>query len=237
MKKLIVSFLAVAFLVFFYSCKKDKKETPASPSYNYFPTEQGKFVVYNVDSIVHRTDDNQNDDSVSRYHFQIKDVIDSSFYDLEGKKRQVIVRYYKDSITDWTLRSVWSQLLTSSAGYRYEDNIAYHKLAFPINSRIKWNGNDMNTDLEEMYSYEDIHSNSQLSSTSFDSVATTLQFDSTITVLQIDETLVISRTYGEEIYAENVGLIFKERDELNYQGPQISSGTEFKMTVVDYGPR
>jgi hypothetical protein len=73
---------------------------------------------------------------------------------------------------------------------------------------------------------------------SFDSVTTTLQFDSTINVLQIDETLFIGRTYGVEIYAENVGLIYKERDELTYNGAQqISSGTEYKLTVMDYGPR
>lgn len=237
MKQLKFILSVVGILALFYSCKEDKITLPV-PSYNYFPTDYGRFVVYNADSIVHRTDDNNNDDSISYYHYQLKDVIDSTFPDLEGKKRQVILRYYKDSITDWTLRNVWSQLLSSSTAYRYEDNIAYHKLAFPISSSIKWNGNDMNTDVEELYSYQSIHSSSQVSSMSFDSVTTTLQFDSTINVLQIDETLFIGRTYGVEIYAENVGLIYKERDELTYNGAQqISSGTEYKLTVMDYGPR
>jgi hypothetical protein len=227
--KLLKFILPVAgILALFYSCKEDKITLPI-PSYNYFPTDYGRFVVYNADSIVHRTDDNNNDDSISYYHYQLKDVIDSTFPDLEGKKRQVILRYYKDSITDWTLRNVWSQLLTSSAAYRYEDNISYHKLAFPISSSIKWNGNDMNTDGEELYSYQGIHVSDSYNS---------FQFDSTINVLQIDEILFIGRTYGVEIYAENVGLIYKERDELTYNGAQqISSGTEYKLIVVDYGPR
>src|SRR3954469_17861716 len=104
MKKIALSLLALAMLVFYYSCKKDKVEDRVSPSYNYFPTEKGKYVEYNVDSIVHRTDDNNNDDSVSRNHFKLKDVIDSSFTDLEGKRRQIVLRYYSDSITSWTLR-------------------------------------------------------------------------------------------------------------------------------------
>jgi hypothetical protein len=219
-------FILFAFVVIF-SCKKDKKIIPSVPSYNYFPTQQGRFVVFDVDSVVHRTDDNDNDDSVSYYHFQIKDVIDSSYTDLEGKTRQVVVRYYSDSITTWTLRSVWSQLLTTSAAYRYEDNVAYHKLAFPINSSIEWNGNDKNTNDEEFYSYEDIHSSLSLNGN---------DFDSTITVLQIDELNFIERKYGKEIYAQNVGMIFHQRDELDFNGAgQVSSGTEYKMTVVDYG--
>jgi hypothetical protein len=237
MRKLL-PILFAALAVFVYSCKKDKRIIPTQASYNYFPTEYGRYVVYNVDSTVHRTDDNQNDDSVSYYHFQLKDVIDSSFTDLEGHVRQVVLRYYKDSTMDWTLRNVWSQLLTSSGAYRYEDNVTYHKLAFPLSSSIRWNGNDMNTLEEEEYEYEDIHVWTELTSLSYDSVSTTVQFDSTIVVLQIDDLNVIERTYGQEIYAENVGMVFHQRDELKLNGVgNISEGTEYKMTAIDYGPQ
>jgi hypothetical protein len=238
MTKYLLAFVVIA-VAFVSSCKKDKRITPASASYNYFPTEYGRWVVYNVDSIAHRTDDNNNDDSVSTYHFQLKDVIDSSFLDLEGKMRQVIVRYYRSSLNpNWTLRNVYSQLLTSAAAYRFEENVAYHKLAFPINSSIEWDGNDMNTGDEELYSYEDIHSFASITSESFDFVSTALDFDSTIAVLQIDELNFIERKYGKEIYAENVGMVFHQRDELSFNGAgQISHGSEYKMTVADYGPR
>jgi hypothetical protein len=231
-----LTILLVISLFLIYSCKKDKVGEPRPLSYHYFPTVQGTFVVYNVDSIVHRTDDNDNDDSVSEYHFKIKDVIDSSFTDLEGKTRQVVLRYYKDSITDWTLRSVWSQSLTTSAAYRYEDNVAYHKLAFPINSSIRWDGNDKNTEEEELYQYEDIHSAVSVTSVDYFSVSATLQFDSTITVLQRDDLYFIGSIYGKEIYAQGVGMIYHQRDELNFNGiGQVSTGTEYKMTAIDYG--
>jgi hypothetical protein len=122
---------------------------------------------------------------------------------------------------------VYSQLLTSSAAYRYEDNVAYHKLAFPINSSIKWDGNDMNTEDEELYEYEELHTANTFNS---------LQFDSTITVLQRDDLYFIGSIYGKEIYAAGVGMIFHQRDELNFNGVgQVSSGTEYKMVVIDYG--
>jgi hypothetical protein len=229
--------LFITLFAFAVSCKKDKRMSPTSASYNYFPTEYGRYVIYNVDSIVHRTDDNNNDDSVSNYHFQLKDVIDSSFQDLEGRTRQVVLRYYKDSIIDWTLRDVYSQLLTSSGAYKYEDNVTYHKLAFPINSSIRWDGNDQNTDEEELYQYEDIHTSTELTSLSYDAVVTNIQFDSTITVLQRDDVYFIGSVYGKEIYAENIGMIFHERDDLDFNGiGQVSSGTEYKMTAIDYGP-
>ena len=236
-QSLLLSVFAFAVLVF--SCKKDKIIKPSSPSYNYFPTEQGKYVIYNVDSVVHSTNDNNNDDSVSTYHFQLKYVVDSSFNDLERKRRQVLAIYYRDSLnTTWTIRNVWSQLLTSSSAYRYEDNIPYHRLAFPINTTIRWDGNDMNTYDEEQYEYEDIHSSSEMSSMDFNHVTTTLQFDSTITILQVDDLNFIEKIYGKEAYAENVGMIYHQRDELSFNGVgQISSGTEYKMTVQDYGPR
>jgi hypothetical protein len=235
----LLQILFVAFTVFIYSCKKDKRIIPVQASYHYFPTEYGKYVVYNVDSTVHRTDDQDNDDSISYFHFQLKYVIDSSFADLEGRTRQVVVCYYKDSTMDWTLRNVFSQLLTSSGAYTYEDNITYHKLAFPISSSIKWDGNDQNTNDEELYQYEDIHTSSELSSMSYDSVVTNIQFDSTIIVLQRDDVYVIGSVYGKEIYAENVGMVYHERDELEFNTSLnvTSSGTEYKMTAIDYGPR
>ena len=111
-----------------YSCKKESVEAPAL-SYNYFPTESGKYIIYDVDSIYHSETDNNNDDSVFSYHFQIKDKIDSSFIDLEGRLNQVRLRYHRDNDTlPWQLTEVWTQYLSSTSAYLTEENIKYHKL-------------------------------------------------------------------------------------------------------------
>jgi hypothetical protein len=219
---------AITMLIFsiLSSCGKESLEVP-SPSFNYFPTEQGKYVIFDVDSTVHSTNDNDNDDSVYHYHYQVKEVIDTAFTDGEGKQRQVVVRYYRtDSTQEWNFNIVWTQALTASSAYRWEDNIPYHKLSFPISQEIEWNGNDQNTQDEEMYHYTGIHA-----ALSYNS----LEFDSTVTVIQRDDNNFVERIFGKEVYAAGVGLIYRERNNLRKTSNIVVSGTEFRMTVNSYG--
>ncbi|MFZ7145283.1 MAG: hypothetical protein ACO1G6_08065 [Bacteroidota bacterium] len=209
-----------------FSCKKESVEIPTL-SYNYFPTEIGKYIIYDVDSIYHSETDNNNDDSVFSYHFQIKDKIDSSYIDLEGRVNQVRLRYHRDNDTmQWQLTEVWTQYLSSTSAYLTEDNIKYHKLSFPINSTISWNGNDSNTDDEEIYYYDYFHESDVLNG---------LSFDSTLSVIQIDENNFVETIYGNEKYAAGVGMIYKERNDLGKTNGQVVKGLEYKMVIVEFG--
>ena len=209
-----------------YSCKKESVEAPAL-SYNYFPTESGKYIIYDVDSIYHSETDNNNDDSVFSYHFQIKDKIDSSFVDLEGRVNQVRLRYHRNSDTlPWQLTEVWTQYLSSTSAYLTEENIKYNKLSFPINATITWNGNDSNTEEEELYYYDYFHESDVLNG---------LSFDSTLSVIQIDENNFVETIYGNEKYAAGVGMIYKEHNDLGKTNGQVVKGLEYKMVVVEYG--
>ena len=212
----------------FYSCKKESI-LPSSPSFNYFPIEAGKWVEYDVDSIFHAENDNNNDDSVYSYHFQVREEIDTSYADGQGRPTQVVLRYKRNTDLDpWTLTSVWTQTLSLSSAYRTEENVPYHKLAFPINNSTTWDGNDANTEEEEMYEYDDFH------------IARTiggLTFDSTLTVLQRDEDNYVERIFGKEIYATGDGMITKVRDDLEKRNGIVVKGLEYKMVMRDYGPR
>ena len=208
------------------SCRKETLE-PENFFYNYFPTVKGNYVCYEVDSIVHGTNDNGNDDSVYYYHYQVKDVIDTPFVDGEGIQRQVIVHYYReDSTEEWNINSVWSQSLTSASAYRWEENIPYHKLAFPVNYEIEWNRNDKNTLGEETYLYEGIHAHQ---------VYNGIDFDSTITTLFDPGANAVEKILGQEVYAAGIGLIYVRQLNLRMNHNDIESGTEFFMTVTSYG--
>ncbi|REJ82449.1 MAG: hypothetical protein DWQ44_12365 [Bacteroidetes bacterium] len=210
------------------SCKKDS-QIINSNSFNYFPTAKGTWVEYNVDSIYHGENDNNNDDSVYTFNFQIREIVDSTFLDGEGREVQVLIRYKRmNSSDEWRLVSVWTQRLSLTGAYRTEDNITYQKLAFPINSRISWDGNAANILSEELYSYESFHEENLVGSFSF---------DSTLTVLQVDEDNFVERIFGKEIYAVGVGMIFKQRDDLGKRNGLVVKGLEYKMTLRDYGPR
>lgn len=216
----------IIVLFFQLGCKKEKLLI-VSNTYNYFPIINGNWVEYTVDSIYHSENDNNNDDSVYAYHFEVREEIDSAFYDGSGRLNQIIKRYRRtNSLQNWNLSKVWTQSLSSGIAYRTEDNIVYHKLSFPINSTITWNGNDANTFDEEMYYYNSIHESATFNS---------LNFDSTISVIQIDENNYIQKIYGIEVYAAGVGLIYKVRDELGKQNGVVVKGLEYKMVVKDYG--
>ncbi|HRU60515.1 MAG: hypothetical protein ACO1G7_07105 [Bacteroidota bacterium] len=217
--------LLVPFLL---SCKKEKQD-PLPISFDYFPTERGRFVIFEVDSIVHAENDNNNDDSVYTFHYEVLEQIDSSFIDGSGRSAQVLKRYHRLTDGDpWNLTSVWTQTLTVSAAYRFEDNITFHKLAFPISENTTWDGNDMNTLDEELYAYEDYHVSRSVNG---------MAFDSTLSVLQRDDNNFVERVYGQEIYANGVGLIRRQRDDLGKRNGIVVKGTEFTMQVKDYGPR
>ena len=225
--KLHKQFLAVPFfIVLFFSCKKESI-VPQILHYNYFPTETGSYVVYDVDSVVHAENDNNTDDSVYVSQYQIKEVIVSTFFDGEDRPTQRVMRYSrKEDSFEWNALGVFTQLVTSKGAFRTEENIILHKLAFPINKRISWNGNASNTMTEEILSYEEVHVPTSLGS---------LIFDSTISVLQIDESNFIEILYGIEQYATHAGMIYKERVNLRKVNGIVVKGTEFRMKVRSFG--
>ena len=208
------------------SCEDSQLE-PYPYCHEYFPVEKGRYVIYNVDSVYHADNDNNNDDSVYSWHFQVKEKIDSTYLDGQGRPTQLILRYRRaDSTQAWSFMNVWTQTRTTTAAYRYEDNTFYHKLSFPVLAEQGWDGNDSNTLEEEPYSYDDVHAAKSFGA---------LHFDSTVVVLQRDDDNFVERIYGYEVYAWEVGAIFKQRDNLRKQGGVVVFGTEYKMTVQDYG--
>jgi hypothetical protein len=208
------------------SCKKESI-SPVRASYDYFPVQQGKYVIYQVDSVVHSDNDGNTDDSIYTFHYQLKEVIGDMFVDGQGRQTEIVKRYRReaDSLA-WEEVSASSQWLTVSAAYRMQDNIVYHKLAFPINEKITWDGNDANTLTEEMYLYENFHQPRSFNA---------LSFDSTVSVLQRNDENYIETSYGKEIYANHVGLIYKEDDDLHKVNGLIVKGTEFRITVIGFG--
>ena len=60
----------------FFSCKKSSVSPPVIDE-SYFPLETGKYIVYDVDSVVYSNFSNSTDS----FSFQIMEYIDSSYID------------------------------------------------------------------------------------------------------------------------------------------------------------
>lgn len=217
------------FSVLFYSCKEDTIIYPPKVYFNYVPTNIGNTVIYDVDSTYYR----EFDSTIHVFHFQIMEIIDSTYPDNEGRPTQRIERYKRDSVTGpWYEHGVWNSTLTSSRFERVEENNRYVKLGFPIHETQTWNGNAYNPLGEEEYYYLSFHEPLTIA---------TFTFDSALVVQQANDNNFIHRKYGLEKYANHVGRVYKEFiDADKYPSPSniyvYKEGVVYKETLYSYIP-
>src|SRR4030067_3558016 len=84
-------FLQGLITVLIISCKKDVSVNP-DLGYEYFPATVGKYVVYDVDSIVY----NDFTGTTDTFKYQIKETIESIFLDNSNRQTLRIERYKKN---------------------------------------------------------------------------------------------------------------------------------------------
>ncbi|HKR03611.1 MAG TPA: hypothetical protein VJY62_03170, partial [Bacteroidia bacterium] len=161
------------------------------------------------------------------FHFQIKEVIESTFIDNEGRQTLRMERYRRtDESQPWVIFKVWSANLTSISAEKKEDNIIYVKLVFPVLSNKKWNGNVKNDLGNQEYQYASVNSPVSFNSFSFDSALTVLQndFDDAIT----------AKDYEIEKYAAGIGMFFKESYTGVYKFPLPSNTITLEDSLDEY---
>ncbi len=242
--KLFFSIFIVSVII--SSCKRDGSTEP-DLGYNYFPNKVGQYVIYNADSVYYDSE------QADTFKFQIKEKIESIFYDNQNRPTMRIERYVKIynstipySAMSWTLKDVWMGNKTATTAERVEENVRFIKLAFPVKKSQTWDGNAQNTIGKWNYSY------------SFFNLPRTIGgivFDSVLEVKQKDELSLINKKFYIERYAKNVGLVYKQvidvesqpngihPDSVNllaqfYNTPilqRIDSGVLYTIYVLEYG--
>ena len=228
----ILIFISIWLVVF--SCKKDKPAPAIDLESAYFPNEVGRYVIYKVDSISYN--DFFNPVKIDTAHYQIKEIIESHFEDNEGRESERIERYYrKNDLQTWILKDVWYQTRTRAKAEKVEEDVRYVKLIFPPQLNTPWNGNAFNTMDKQDYEYKNIDVRKKIGS---------LSFDSTITVLQIADSNLIQKKYAVEVYAKNIGMIYKRFvdvvDKSNVIQPlpfseRIDAGVDYTYSVIEFG--
>ena len=236
MKKQIKTLLVV-LIVIISGCRKDNDTAePISLGYTYFPVEQGNAIYYQVDSIGwlgYTYDPITNSIQIDTVSYQIKEVVDGFFTDNEGRETARIIRYKRSTLGEpWTQYKVFSSNLTATKAERYEDNIRYTKLIFPIVENAKWIGQYINVPLNDTliepweYEYESVNE---------PEIAGDIAYDSVATVILKNEINLIEYRYYQEKYATGFGLIFKEYSDLEYLNTVssfIKNGFIYKETRI-----
>lgn len=220
-----ISLILIVSLLILGSCKKDSDLRPEDMGYCYFPYEPGDYLIYDVDSTYY------DDFFDTTYHlsFQIKEYYESYFYDSQGRLSIRIERWYKmTDTTDWYLRDVWYSCKTPAFAERTEENIRITRLIFPVQNHSEWDGNAFNIYDSEYFEYDDKDEPYSVGS---------FNFDSTVTVIQDISSNLIEDIYKSEIYARNVGLVYKKYRDVtkNFVSGSIESGTDYTWTLVEYG--
>jgi len=194
LKKIIYIFLVFILLL---SCKKNEiKESIAYP--NYYPNNIGKSLIYDVVEINIDADVNVFD----TLRYELKEYFDSAYTDQAGNKNIRLKRSIKnknDSV--WHILNIWYVSITKNAIEKTENNYRYKRLLLPLQLNSKWDGNIYNTISEQIYEITKINEPMQIANTDFNKVCV---------VLQNDYEDLIEKYYSTEIYAENIGLVYRE---------------------------
>ena len=96
--------------------------------YEFFPTDEGRFVTYRVTDIFHDVLLSPSHDTTI---YEIKEVVGTSFLDDQGEIQQELIRYRRDQDGDpWELKDIWTIKRSSRRAEKLEENKRRIKLAF-----------------------------------------------------------------------------------------------------------
>jgi hypothetical protein len=218
----------IAFALFNTACDNGDPK-PVDSGQEYFPLITGNYYVYDVVEIVY-----SEVAPTKNLVYQLKVEVSDSFPNGEGDHTYVLSRSTRNNETDaWKDLDTWSVRSNDREVILNEGNVSFVRIAFPLKAGKTWNGNKYNNQLADEYEINDTGKN-------FDAGGVT--FENTFTVLQEDnEDFIVFLDKREEVYAKDIGLVYKEVTQLAYCttndciGQQkVKSGIIYKQQINDY---
>ncbi len=220
--------LALGTILLLNGCKK--KNAAPDFHYEYFALEEGRYVIYDVMNVVH-------DDGATIKHdttySQLKTVWKGEYIDNQGRTAREFWRYTRDSTAGvWVLKDVWTGIIDGIRAELIEENERVIKLIFAPTLQKLWNANAYNQQSELECFYRDIQS---------DTTINNINFDPTVTVEIKTQNSLIDSVHFYEVYAENIGLIYKHKRDVHFQYDTLAQtwfldqGTELYYEYISSG--
>jgi hypothetical protein len=204
--------LFIALLVWVcFGCGSDS----VVPTADFFPLRVGQSWVYDVEES-NITRAACTDDGVTSTNYELLVTVldsipngDQGFtYTLKRSKRAKATNAWVDFET-WTAQVIGNRIVVN------ESNTPYVKMLTPIANGLVWNGNLYNNRQELNGLNVDDYSSTLVGQPY--AIASGLDFDKTVSVVQNDEqSNIIYRDSRLEVYADRVGLVYKETFLLSY---------------------
>lgn len=231
------------------ACKDKDDNFTINYEYDYFPTDSGHYIIYDVDSIKFTAQKSgstgyvQTNDTVK---YQLMEFYAGDFFDSMQGILKYRIEYYKraNSSAAWQQDRVWWATRTTTNIQRQEDDLKFVKLIFPPRENAEWNGTafipktGLNTFLDGWkFKMTEVGTSKNIG---------TFSFEKTIHVTHTEDgkNNLIEYQHSSETYAKGVGIVYKAWDKIEKQdvlsgwdNPQNANGFKIRMSVVDYFPR
>jgi hypothetical protein len=220
----------VCIVAFVAACNQNKAGEDINPGYDFFPLEKGRYVIYDIENIVHNVIG-----TTDTFNYQIKEVIGDTISATDKSPFSYqLLRYKRTKNTDsWMLDSVWSIWRNANVLVKNENGEKFIKLSFPLKNAQKWNGNAYNNRDDDTYEVRLLGNRQYVNG---------LFYDNTVTIMQNDSLPLnyVNRDYRVEYYAKNIGLIYKEWQIYTYDQAtlgqfNIETGSHYIQQISSYG--
>lgn len=225
-KKLRAIAIAILLLLIVFTTNSCKKEESFEMYYDYYPLNEGHYVVYSVHEVFVDQQIQQKD----TFDYFIKTVIGESITDNSGRTAKKFERYYSANANGpWAIHDVWTAIIDGGKAELVEENNRTIKLVFAPSEDDEWNMNAYNTlDPLDCY-YSNLHQAYSINGNAF---------SSTVTVEQEEFYSFIDFRRKYEVYARGVGMVHKYFKDfiINNGNPlDVKKGHELEMRLVSYG--
>lgn len=247
---ILLAFALLAFMVAFSSCE-DKYIVIEDKAlgYDYYPVEVGNFWIYKIDSTVVVRNGGQKE--LLETSSFVKEEIISSFLNEQGDTSYVIQRSASESLNE-SFRStdIWKIEKTSSNVSRFEENLQFIKLVFPISVGDTWDGNLFDQRIEVVVAQQKMEPYLEWSYSvdSLNSIETINgeEYNDVLKVTQANYENDIEQRLSYEKYSPGIGMIYREMSILDHQCldtmicnnlsflEKADSGFQLRQTLVDY---
>lgn len=213
------------------SCGQSTLEyTPEDLGKSFFPLSIGDYREYRIHQIQYELFGNHD-----TLEYFLKEHVADTFINQTGGITYTLNRYVRpeDSVP-WEIDSVWTAIESLTNVVVHENNTPYVKMIFPVVDMKEWDGNAFNILEEELYRFENVFK---------PFVVNGEEYGSTVKVIQeYNPDSIVMTDIRNEIYAENVGLIYKESFILHYCTENeclgmkiIEGGRVYIQELIGYG--
>lgn len=239
-KNLPVILLLAVLSALTFSCRKSSVAT-TDVTRLYFPLQYGKYVVYNVDSVIYYGLAGTRAEVKCQMKYEVTDTVT-----IDKQLSYLLNVYWRPyDGADWVGSSVIILTPTANGLLWSQDQTQYVQMMFPVSNGLSWKGN-VNANVNDSafsylnnwdYTYYNYHRSYFNGYVNFDNTVTLIEDNQNVNYQNVDSAVAGYRTYVEQVYAYNVGLVYKQWTHYTFGAPdtaQNKNGFSVTMQAVNY---